>query len=38
MFVDYLTVMVDVVARAVLTSAYGLKFLEAWLADQKPWG
>jgi putative membrane protein len=39
MFVDYLTVMmVAVVAGAVLTVAYGLMFLEAPLADQKPWG
>jgi len=38
-FVDYLTVMmVAVVAAAVLTIAYGLMFLEAPLADQKPWG
>jgi hypothetical protein len=39
MFVDYLTVMmVAVVAAAVLTIAYRLMFLEAPLADQKPWG
>lgn len=39
MFVDYLTVMmVAVVAGAVLTIAYGLMFIEAPLADQKPWG
>jgi len=39
MFVDYLTVMmVAVVAAAVLTISYGLMFLEAPLADQKPWG
>ena len=39
MFVDYLTVMmVAVVAAAVLTISYGLMFVEAPLADQKPWG
>jgi putative membrane protein len=39
MFVDYLTVMmVAVVAGAALTIVYGLMFVEAPLADQKPWG
>jgi len=39
MFVDYLTeIMVAVVAGAVLTIVYGLMFLEAPLADQRPWG
>ena len=39
MFVDYLTVMmVAVVAGAVLTIVYGLMFLDAPLADQRPWG
>ena len=39
MFVDYLTVMmVAVVAGAVLTIVYGLMFLDASLADQRPWG
>jgi hypothetical protein len=39
MYVDYLTVMmVAVVAGAVLTIIYGLMFLEAPLADQRPWG
>ena len=39
MFVDYLTVMmVAVVAGAVLTVVYGLMFLEAPLAEQKPRG
>src|SRR5215216_5271954 len=39
MFVDYLTVMmVAVLAAAALTIAYGLMFVEAPLADQKPWG
>src|SRR5215208_2039066 len=39
MFVDYLTViMVAVVPGAVLTVVYGLMFLDAPLADQKPWG
>jgi putative membrane protein len=39
MFVDYLTVMmVAVVAAAALTITYGLMFVEAPLADQKPWG
>jgi putative membrane protein len=39
MFVDYLTVMmVAVVAGAVLAIVYGLMFLEAPLADQRPWG
>jgi putative membrane protein len=39
MFVDYLTVMmVAVVAGAVITLVYGLMFLDAPLADQRPWG
>ena len=39
MFVDYLTVMmVAVVAGAVVTIVYGLMFLDAPLADQRPWG
>jgi hypothetical protein len=39
MFVDYLTVMmVAGVAEAVLTIVYGLMFLEASLANQRPWG
>jgi putative membrane protein len=39
MFVDYLTVMmVSVVAGAVVTIIYGLMFLDAPLADQRPWG
>src|SRR5215218_5527777 len=39
MFVDYLTVMmVAVVAGAVITIVYGLMFLNAPLADQRPWG
>ena len=39
MFVDYLTVMmVAVVAGAVITIVYGLMFLDAPLADQRPWG
>ena len=39
MFVDYLTVMmVAVVAGAVISIAYGLMFLDAPLADQRPWG
>ena len=39
MFVDYLTVMmVAVVAGAVTTIVYGLMFLDAPLADQRPWG
>jgi len=39
MFVDYLTVMmVAVVAGAVLAIIYGLMFLNAPVADQRPWG
>jgi putative membrane protein len=39
MFVDYLTVMmVAVVAGAVLAIVYGLMFLNAPVADQRPWG
>jgi putative membrane protein len=39
MFIDYLTVMmVAVVAGAVITIVYGLMFLEAPLADRRPWG
>ena len=39
MFVDYLTVMmVAVVAGAVITIVYGLMFLDAPLADHRPWG
>lgn len=39
MFVDYLTVMmVAVVAGAVIAIVYGLMFLDAPVADQRPWG